>query len=434
MILLRKTKTKNEIAWKELFKKYEILEKIEKKGKFEIEAEKIREIREPRLMTKFDHQKNLPKIFEENGLSLLPISRNKYLISYFNIFEKLEYDEDNIIKNISFPDFIHSININNITSETIALNSAFISGIFDDFLNETNFKPTVSGRMTTGTFQFKIKNTKTKKDNTIVVKNSQIEIDLALENKNTLILIEAKNSLSDDFLIRQIYYPYRTWKMRINKNIRTIFLQYSNGIFYLYEYKFNNPDDYNSIQLLNTKKYSLFLRKITFKDIERIYENIEILSITPEGIPFPQADKFERIINLCELLYNNLELTKEDITSNYDFDPRQTDYYTNAARYLGLIRKNRKNGEIIYSLTEVGKQLFLLDINERNLKFVELILQHKIFNRVFKIYLLNKEIPSKKKITEIMIELNTLKGQQSTLKRRAQTVINWIKWIINLIN
>ena len=35
----------------------------------------------------------------------------------------------------------------------------------------------------------------------------------------------------------------------------------------------------------------------------------------------------------CELL-NESELTKDEITSNYDFDPRQTNYYTDAGRYL----------------------------------------------------------------------------------------------------
>ncbi|WP_200888864.1 DUF7226 domain-containing protein [Aphanizomenon flos-aquae] len=35
----------------------------------------------------------------------------------------------------------------------------------------------------------------------------------------------------------------------------------------------------------------------------------------------------------------NKELTKEEITANYQFNQRQTNYYTDAARYLGFVDK-----------------------------------------------------------------------------------------------
>ena len=57
----------------------------------------------------------------------------------------------------------------------------------------------------------------------------------------------------------------------------------------------------------------------------------------PNNIPFPQANSFERIINLCEILYENNTLSRDEITYRYDFDSRQTNYYTDAGRYLGLI-------------------------------------------------------------------------------------------------
>ena len=44
-------------------------------GRFLISADQIREYREPRLMAKFDHRVNLPQIFAENGLAILPVSR-----------------------------------------------------------------------------------------------------------------------------------------------------------------------------------------------------------------------------------------------------------------------------------------------------------------------------------------------------------------------
>ena len=69
-------------------------------------------------------------------------------------------------------------------------------------------------------------------------------------------------------------------------------------------------------------------------DIQEILRDVTI-EVEP-NLPFPQADKFERVINLCELL-NEKILNKDEVTAKYDFDARQTDYYTSAARYLGLI-------------------------------------------------------------------------------------------------
>ncbi len=35
-------------------------------------------------------------------------------------------------------------------------------------------------------------------------------------------------------------------------------------------------------------------------------------------------------------------MTKEEITTTYDFNPRQTNYYTDAGRYLGIIDKKKR--------------------------------------------------------------------------------------------
>jgi hypothetical protein len=67
--------SKNNEAWNEIFAKYKILEKIGRSELFFIDANQIKEFREPRLMTKFDHQTSLPDMFKKNNLSILPITR-----------------------------------------------------------------------------------------------------------------------------------------------------------------------------------------------------------------------------------------------------------------------------------------------------------------------------------------------------------------------
>jgi len=76
-------KSKNDIAWEELFEKHGIINEIMNNGYFEITSKQINKFREARLMTKFDHKSNLPQLFERNKLSILPITRGSYVISQF---------------------------------------------------------------------------------------------------------------------------------------------------------------------------------------------------------------------------------------------------------------------------------------------------------------------------------------------------------------
>ncbi len=169
------------------------------------------------MATKFDHKRNLPELFKDNHLSILPITRGSYIISSLEAYKNLNEINTEITK-ISFPNYIESIDYENITSESIAINCAFVSGILSDFLETDKLFPTVSGRMGSDEFSFYINNLNINKDIEVMVSNSQIEIDGGYEGKDSLALIEAKNSISDDFLIRQLYYPFRLWNDKIKKD------------------------------------------------------------------------------------------------------------------------------------------------------------------------------------------------------------------------
>lgn len=422
-------KTKNDIAWEKIFEKYCILDKLAKNERVSISSMEINQFREARLMTKFDHRSQLPKLFVDNKLSILPTSRGTYEIGTFETF--CDFDKEDVeITSIDFPTFLESIDYKDITSESIAINCAFVSKILHDFTGEENLLPTVCGRMGSSLFDFKI----TSGENTfkINVENSQIEIDGGYEGDNSLNLIEAKNYISDDFLIRQLYYPYRLWSNKITKRVRPIFLTYSNGIFHLREYEFTTPELYNSIRLLQHKKYAVQEGTINIENIQNILDNTQVIE-EPE-LPFPQADSFERVINLCELLKQRGFISKDNITHNYDFDHRQTDYYSNAAKYLGLIKVVRENQQIGCTLTQNGFRIFNLPIVDRQLEFVKLILVHAAFRNTLKLYFDNGNVPTKDEVVEIMknARLHNIDSDQ-TYKRRASTIISWINWILGLI-
>jgi len=421
--------SKNELAWKKLFEKYKISEKVNAKGFYEIKASAINEFREARLMTKFDYKSQLPEIFANNKFSILPISRGSYIISDFDTFEDFENNEVPVTK-IDFPNYLESIDFNNITSESTALNCAYVSGIIEDFVQDEKLKPTVSGRMSSLAFDFNINSKKSLLN--INVNNSQIEIDGGYEGIESLNLIEAKNSISKDFLIRQVFYPYKLWENKITKKVRPLFLTYSNGIFHFREYVFEDPTHYNSLKLIREKKYAIRDGAINLELIQKILNQVKI--VKEPAIPFPQADSFERVINLCELLNENKVLNREYITDNYDFNVRQTNYYTDAGRYLGLIDKKQESGEIIYFLTESGQNLFNLSIIDRQQKFIELILSHLAFNKALNFYFKKSEAPNKDEIVEIMKESDIYNVEsESTYKRRSSTISSWINWILDQV-
>ncbi|KAA6308228.1 hypothetical protein EZS27_040093, partial [termite gut metagenome] len=145
-------------------------------------------------------------------------------------------------------------------------------------------------------------------------------------------------------------------------------------------------------------------------------------------------DSFERVINLCELLKQKVFLSKEEITQNYDFDARQTDYYSNAAKYLGLIENKTENGQIGCMLTKIGLRIFSLSIIDRQFEFVKLILSHTAFKKTLQQYFDKGNTPSKDEVIGIMkhSKLHNV-DSEATYRRRASTVISWVNWIIELI-
>lgn len=433
--------TKNDKAWSKLFEKYNILKEINDKGTFVISSTQINEYREARLMTKFDNTKTLPKLFKDNNLSILPISANNYIIGKFNLYKEIPKIETPI-EFKDFPSYIESIDCNKINSETIALNCACISKILNDFLDEDSNElvSTVAGKMSSGTFNFNVDNIMNENKFSINVDRSGIEIDAGYETANSLILIEAKNVIAENFLVRQLYYPFRLWREKVNKKIRNIFMQYTNGIFSLYEYEFKDYNNYNSLELVKSKRYSLINPKemsITLDDI--LYINKNISFVEEPSIPFPQSNSFERIISLLEMLNTDIIKSKEEVTDEFKFDPRQTDYYFNAGKYLGYLEEDiisvEENGMVVekvaIKLSNKGKKLFNLSYRQRQLEFIKSILSHKVFNEVFNKYIELNKMMDKQSIVEYMKNNNLYNVKSDeTYMRRASTITGWIKWII----
>lgn len=418
--------------WDEIFQKYNFEALLQDHNSLRITADQIKEFKEPRLMTKFDTSESLPSIFKKHNLGILPDTRGSYIIGKFNLYEKFpeRLDTDKKIEYISFPDFYETLTIDSISSEANALNAMSVAGLLDVFLEEENMVATTSGRMGSGKFNFLV-GPDNKKIN-IDVNNSQIEIDGGYENQNIVCLIEAKNVVHSDFLIRQLYYPYRMWESKVTKPIRPVFVVYSNSVFRMLEYEFTDKNDYNSISLVKENFYSFENPSISLEDIKKTLDETKI-SKEPENVPFPQADDFDKVISLLEQV-KNIPLTAAEIASNFGFDIRQSDYYFNAAKYLGLVEKIKdENSRTVIVLTSSAIKFFDHKYKTRQLLFVDLILQHKVFNEVAKKALEIGKLPDLDYVKSIMPKYTSCQNS-NTIHRRAQTVTSWIRWILKLVN
>ncbi len=421
----------NDKAWGQLFEKYDILHHVETDGFFNISAAQIKEFREPRLMAMFDHTVNLPELFAKNKLAILPITRGDYVISHFDAYHSFE-ENNSPITQVSLPSYIQSLDCNNIPSEAIALNCAVAAGIIADFMEDSNIVATVSGRMGSGDFSFFFGDTINGGTRQVNVSNSQIEIDAAYEGIDSLALFEAKRDLSEDFLIRQLYYPFRVWQGRITKPVRPIFLVYSNGIYRLYEYAFEDEQNYSSLKMIKQRNYSVEDTAISVSDIQNVLDSVQV--VEEPKIPFPQADKFERVINLCELVCEH-RLSRSNVTEQYDFDSRQTNYYTDAARYLGLLEKETEGRTPVYSISTTGRKILALNYKQRQLALCSCILSHGAFNKALRLYFRCGVMPPMSDIVSVMKESGLYKvNSDETFRRRASSIKGWLNWIVSLIN
>ena len=409
--------------WEDIFNDCNILNMVQKNGFYKITADKIRKYKEPRLMTKFDFSKQLPDVFKRNNLGILPINNGEYIIGKYELFKNISNTkyEDVEPQKMQLPEYIETIDPDNIYSESNALNVALLSGMINDAIGE-DVVETIQGKMRATCFNFEIDGFDGKVQ--ISVDRPAMEIDGGYEGKNKVALIEAKNYLPKDFIIRQLYFPYRHWFEKLTKPIIPVFFAYDNGIYTFFIYEFLDLYNYNSLELKEIKRY-IISNKSSDEIKSDILSKVETITDLPQSdIPFPQADSFNRIIGIADLVDSKIN-TASDIAEEYEFDIRQGSYYLAAAKYLDIVDKD--NGE--YVLTPLGFSIINLDMKSRNEKLIEAVLKHKVFNEAYRYYLDNKKLPDKVLIIEWMKKYTDIQSFE-TLNRRASTVRGWIEWII----
>jgi hypothetical protein len=209
-----------------------------------------RGITEPRILCKQDTRESRPEIFKDMGLFILPKQNGRYLIikgeGYVDIPEITSKPE----VHQSILDFqLETTSIGN--SEMQHLDFAYASSIIRTFTEDPSLVLTIRGRKYTPVFTFRVGN------HEITTKSVQTEVDGGYEGRNSVVLIEAKNSNASNEIIRQLYYPYRQWQEHTDKNVSTLFFQRKDDLFYLWHFEFKDMHDYNSINLIKSSRFRI---------------------------------------------------------------------------------------------------------------------------------------------------------------------------------
>jgi len=246
-------------SWEKILKDNKILEHDFSKSPFKLTAQMIKESvqdfkttaeKEVRILCKMDRREHLPKIMREKGLFLLPTKNGEYAIikgeGYIDI-EDIEKEAEPFKSELNFP--LESSFVGD--SEMQHLDYANACGMIKSFTKDETLVLTIRGRKYTPEFSFKVG----KQD--IDVKSVQTEVDAGYEGKEDIVLVEAKNSETKNTIIRQLYYPFRQWSQNTNKNVRLLFFEKRGRECLFWEYKFEDLENYNSIKLVNSKKYFL---------------------------------------------------------------------------------------------------------------------------------------------------------------------------------
>lgn len=249
----------NNEPWQAIFSAYNIDKHDFNVAPFEITAKQIKSVtshfsrtseREVRILCKQDSREDRPAVFVQKGLFLLPIKNGVFAIvkgegyvdlSPINTASKIYSSKlDFIVDTAKFGD-----------SEMQHLDFAYASSLIRTFMQDESLILAIRGRKYTPEFSFCVGK------HNIDTRSVQTEVDAGYEGRNQVVLVEAKNNNTANAIIRQLYYPFRQWQIRTQKQVKTLFFEKRENSYFLWQFEFSDIHDYNSIRLIKSQRFEI---------------------------------------------------------------------------------------------------------------------------------------------------------------------------------
>lgn len=418
--------TENSAAWQKVFDSLNLAVILRDQGICYLTADELKYHgqREPRLMAKLDTLQERPEVFREHNVNIFPVKNGRYVLlkdpenkTYFKFGQALEntpprqYFSPNPLRFDSFPDSRQF-------SEGQAIDFAFVASLLKTFFGDPHVHLTIRGRLYSDEFVFR----SPLSAHEIAVNKVQIEVDSGYEGDQSIFLVEAKVGKRDDFNIRQLYYPFLNWSAKSKKKIVPIFLTFTNGQYFLTEFAFSQ--NFGELSIVRNECYIINDSPFAEIDWRRLLREIPCEA---EETPFPQANDLDKVVDLIRLVETGVT-DKVRFAEFFEFDQRQGDYYANAAKYLGFLKREGQD----FQLTELGASFSRLSArSERTIYLARQFLKRPALRRIVKLlgernyHLASLGETELCSIIEQLAHLN-----QTTARRRALTARTWMAWLL----
>ncbi|MDJ0745743.1 MAG: hypothetical protein QNJ32_20600 [Xenococcaceae cyanobacterium MO_167.B27] len=246
-------------SWYKIFQDYNIYNHDFNNHTFYITAKQIKVAcqnftetgeKEPRILCKQDPREKRPQVFIDNNLFLLPVRNGQYaIIKEEGYIDIPKIDKSATIYNSQL-DFTLDISLVG-NSEMQHLDFAYASSLIRTFMDDNTLVLTIRGRKYTPEFSFYVGKQK------ITAKSVQTEVDAGYEGKKQVVLVEAKNQNTENIIIRQLFYPFKQWQLHTNQKVVTRFFEKNNDLYFLWQFNFEDADNYNSIKLVKNGCYKI---------------------------------------------------------------------------------------------------------------------------------------------------------------------------------
>ena len=379
---------------------------------------------ELRLMAKMDSSEDVPAALRRHGYFILPIKNGEYALVRGNGFHKLEcLPEPPTVFRPQLDFELVTLNVGN--SEMQYLDYCYNIGLFEKFARVTGLRQTIRGRKRLPTIDFSVG-----KVGPIHVKAGvQIEVDSGCEGRDDIVLIEAKVGQPPDFIIRQLFYPYRKWRIEIPaKQIRPWFFcsEEISGprLYKFWEYEFADDAQYQSLRLTRSENFLVepVRQRLTVEELLRAHVRRRADARLWD---VPQADSFWRVAEIPLLVEQGIN-TSSKLAVHYWFDPRQSSYYRQAAEFLGLVSQDKRSH--VYQLTDLGREYVNRPADERRQLLAGLLAQFPPVRTALELSAKAGDRGiGRTEIAKFIARNSTIAN--STPGRRAATVLAWLRWL-----
>lgn len=368
-----------------------------------------------RLMAKIDRREDLPAVFRRHNVFILPVKNGLYALVHGDGYHELDPPCSaplDFASQIAFK--LHTVDTG--LSEMQYLDFAYSSGLLEHFAGSGQMYPTIRGRKYSPAFRFVAGSSPE-----LEARSVQVEVDAGYESRDNIIIVEGKIGTPSNFIVKQLYYPYRFWQTIVpEKAVLPVFFCYdpAEQVYHFWLYRFTDPHDYCSVELVRQQSYRISQRVAPLLAAEEL----PVMKQDP-GMIIPQADDVRKLLELPFKIAEGMASSAE-LASYFEFDRRQSRYYRQAVEALGLLTVQNEQ----YRLSELGEQYVRLDVPRRNEFFARLMLKLPVMHEIFTALMLHpQQRLNRDEIASIIQRHSTLSG--NTLHRRAATVLAWFRWM-----